>query len=304
MLDKLELLLYLAREKHFGRAAEAAGLTQPTLSSAVKSLEEQLGVLIVVRGARFQGFTPEGERILDWARRLVSDARTMRQEVQALRQGLGGRARIAVIPTALPFVVDLTGPLSQSHATVSFQISSMTSEQILKGIENLEVDVGISYLDATVTARFATVPLYQERYALLVAPDGPLKERTSISWAEAARLPLCLLTPDMQHRRIVEGHLREAGADVAPRIESNSLIVLHTHVQTGQFASIIPARFAETSDQAGLMHAIPIIEPSVSYSIGLVASPREPQPPLVAALFAQGRKLSQRDSWFDMPQSP
>ena len=87
MLDKLELLLALARERHFGRAAEAAGVTQPTLSSAVKSLEEQFGVLIVERGSRFRGFTPEGERILDWARRIVSDARTMRQEIEGLKRG-------------------------------------------------------------------------------------------------------------------------------------------------------------------------------------------------------------------------
>ncbi|WP_237153084.1 LysR family transcriptional regulator [Oryzibacter oryziterrae] len=304
MLEKLELLLYLAKERHFGRAAEAAGITQPTLSSAVKSLEDQLGVLIVVRGARFQGFTPEGERILDWARRLVSDARTMRQEVQALRQGLTGVARIAVVPTALPFVVELTGPISQAHAEVRFQVMSMTSDQIAKGLDNLEVEVGITYLNEVSQARYATVPLYQERYALLVAPESPLAGRSSISWAEAARQPLCLLTPDMQHRRLVERHLREAGADVAPRIESNSLIVLHTHVRSGQFASIIPARFAQSMDERGLMKAIPITEPAVSYSIGLVASPREPHPPIVTALIEQARKLSQRDGWFDLPNDP
>jgi DNA-binding transcriptional LysR family regulator len=63
VLDKLEFLMALAREKHFGRAAEASGVTQPTLSAAIKQLEESLGVLLVNRGSRFQGFTPEGERI-------------------------------------------------------------------------------------------------------------------------------------------------------------------------------------------------------------------------------------------------
>ena len=291
MLDKLELLLSLSRERHFGKAAEAAGVTQPTLSSAVKSLEEQFGVLIVIRGSRFQGFTPEGEKILDWARRLVADARTMRQEIQALRQGLSGALRLAVIPTALPFVASLTGPLCRRHERIGFSVLSMTTDQILTAIETFEVDAGILYLDDPLSDRFVALPLYEERYSLLVAPGGPFADRTSVSWAEAGAQPLCLLTPDMRHRRLVERYLTQAGATVAPRIESNSLIVLHTHVRTGQFASIMPARFAESMDQSGLMQAIPITEPAVSHTIGLVTMRRDPQPPLVAALMAEARQV-------------
>ena len=93
MIDKLEFLLALARERHFGRAAEACGVTQPTLSAGVKQLEESLGVLLVNRGSRFQGFTPEGERVLEWARRIVGDTRAMREEMHALQHGLAGRLR-------------------------------------------------------------------------------------------------------------------------------------------------------------------------------------------------------------------
>src|SRR5262245_23493149 len=101
LIDKLEFLLALSRERHFGRAAEACGVTQPTLSAGVKQIEEQMGVLLVNRGSRFRGFTPEGERVLDWARRIVGDARAMRQEINALRHGLSGQLRIAAIPTTL-----------------------------------------------------------------------------------------------------------------------------------------------------------------------------------------------------------
>src|SRR5215212_4544363 len=87
MLDKLEYLMALARERHFGRAAETCGVTQPTLSAGIKQLEETLGVLLVQRGSRFIGFTPEGQRTLDWARRIVGDARAMRQEIAALKHG-------------------------------------------------------------------------------------------------------------------------------------------------------------------------------------------------------------------------
>ncbi|ODN71539.1 DNA-binding transcriptional regulator CynR [Methylobrevis pamukkalensis] len=170
----------------------------------------------------------------------------------------------------------------------------MTADQILKGIENLEIDAGVSYLEDAVLTRFAGVPLYEERYCLLVAPDGPLKDRETIDWKEAAQMPLCLLTPDMQHRRIVERHLREAGVEVVPRLESNSLIVLHTHVRSGKWATIMPARFADTIDHPGLMQAIPIVEPTVSHTIGLVTTQREPLPPLVAHLVAEARTIGKR----------
>ena len=90
LIDKLELLLALAKERHFGRAAEACGVTQPTMSTSLKQLEEILGVMLVQRGSRFQGFTPEGERTLDWARRIVGDTRAMRQEINSLKDKLSG----------------------------------------------------------------------------------------------------------------------------------------------------------------------------------------------------------------------
>src|SRR5215510_8270959 len=131
MLDKLELLLVLARERHFGRAAEAAGVTPPTFSSAVKSLEESLGTALVERGSRFRGFTPEGERVLEWARRLVGDARTMRQELHSLRGKLSGHLRIGAIPTALPTVPNLTVPFHRRFPGVRLSVFSATSVDIL-----------------------------------------------------------------------------------------------------------------------------------------------------------------------------
>ncbi len=292
MIDKLELLLFLAQERHFGRAAEAAGVTQPTLSSAVKSLEEQLGVLIVERGSRFRGFTGEGERVLEWARRLVGDARNMRQEIDALKKGLAGTLRLGVIPTALPFVPEITVPFRKKHPHVAFSVLSLTSNHILSRIENLEIDAGISYVEGEPTRGVTTLPLYEERYVVLVAPMSPLSKLEAITWAEAGRLPLCLLTRDMQNRRIIDRHLEEAGGARAPTLESNSLLLLYAHVRHGEWASIIPARFVETLEEPGRLKAIPLIEPSVTQRIGLVVDRREPHSPLVEALKAQARRIA------------
>ena len=98
-LTELRYIVAVARERHFGRAAEACGVTQPTMSTSLKQLEEILGVMLVQRGSRFQGFTPEGERTLDWARRIVGDTRAMKQEINSLKDKLSGEIRIAAIPT-------------------------------------------------------------------------------------------------------------------------------------------------------------------------------------------------------------
>src|ERR1700754_4691264 len=164
MIDKLDFILALARERHFGRAAEACGVTQPTLSAGLKQLEEMLGVRLVDRGARFQGFTAEGERVLDWARRIVGDSRALRQEINALKKGLSGHLRIAAIPTALNMVAALTTPFKARHPNVSFTIVSRTSISILTQIENLDVDVGITYLENEPLGRVRTFPLYKEDY--------------------------------------------------------------------------------------------------------------------------------------------
>src|ERR1043166_7783206 len=130
MLDKLDFILALARERHFGRAAEACGVTQPTLSAGVKQLEEQMGVLLVNRGSRFPSFTPEGEKVLEWARRIVGDTRAMRAEINSLRHGLTGQLRIAAIPTALAMVASLTTPFRLRHPNVRFTIMSRTSIEV------------------------------------------------------------------------------------------------------------------------------------------------------------------------------
>ena len=147
MIDKLELLLALAKERHFGRAAEACGVTQPTMSTSLKQLEEILGVMLVQRGSRFQGFTPEGERTLDWARRIVGDARAMKQEINSLKDKLSGEIRIAAIPTALGMVASLTTPFRARHPDVRFRIQSCTSADVLGLLENLEVDAGLTYIE-------------------------------------------------------------------------------------------------------------------------------------------------------------
>ena len=292
MIDKLEFLLALARERHFGRAAEACGVTQPTLSAGVKQIEEQMGVLLVRRGSRFQGFTPEGERVLDWARRIIGDTRNMREEINSLRHGLSGRLRIAAIPTALAMVAALTTPYRERHPNVQFTILSRTSVEILELLENLEIDAGITYVENEPLGRVSMIPLYHEHYRLLTSADAPLGNRDKVTWAEVAQVPLCLLTPDMQNRRIIDRLLKSAGGESRPTLESDSMILLYSHVRTGRWASVMPEKIAQTLGLTDTIRAIPIVEPEAVQTIGLVVPKREPMTPTTTALVEEARRLA------------
>lgn len=292
MIDKLDFFIALAKAQHFGRAAEECGVTQPTLSAAIRNLEETLGVMLVRRGSRFQGLTPEGEQVLVWARRIVGDARAMRDEMRAARHGLTGRIRIAAIPTALAMVARLTTPFRDRHPGVTFSVLSRTSVEVLSLIGNFDADVGITYLDNEPLGSVLGVPLYDERYQLITAAGTPFADRDRVSWAEVSRLPLCLLTPDMQNRRIIDQHLTEAGVTVRPTLESNSMIVLFSHIRTGKWSSIMPLNLAETFGFAEPIRAVPIVEPDARHTVGLVAARRDPHTPLVAALLEEAMTLA------------
>jgi len=293
MLDKLEYLLILANERHFGRAAEAAGVTQPTFSSAIKGLEESLGTTLVERGSRFHGFTSEGERVLVWARRLVDDARGMKQELQSLKGAISGSLRIGAIPTALSFVPNLTVPFHQRFPGIQLSVFSTTSLKILSKLDNLELDIGISYIDNEPTGRVAKVPLYEEHYVLLVSRRNSLCELETVTWSDAAKLPLCLLTPDMQNRRIINQILEKHGGGPSPTFESNSMMTLYTHVRTGHWVSILPARLAETLDRPRQLKAIPLTAPTIKKRIGLLLRGRDPYPPSISAFVAMARRAAE-----------
>ena len=291
MIDKLEFLLALATTEHFGKAAELCGVTQPTLSAGVQTLEAQFGVRLVNRGSRFIGFTDEGARVLGWARQIVAAQRGMHDDLRALRHGLSGELRLGVIPTALAMVPALTTPFLARHAGVHFTIKSMSSYDILAGLENLEIEAGLTYLENEPLGRVRAIPLFSERYRLLTASHLALGERASVTWSDLAGLDLCLLTRDMQNRRILDRLLGRSTAGRPPVLESDSIITLLAHVRTGQWASILPETLAELAGVADPIRSIPIVEPEVTQTVGLVVPSREPPTPLCAALTEEAAKL-------------
>jgi DNA-binding transcriptional LysR family regulator len=268
-------------------------VTQPTLSSGIKQLEESLGVLVVERGQRFRGLTPEGERVLAWARRITADVQSLRQDVDATRGELSGRLRVGVVPSALPMIAILTAPFAERYPGASITVTSLTSRALERALEEFEIDAGVTYLEDEPLGRVEVVPLYHERYVLVTPARSSIgtRSRETVTWHEAASLPLCLLTTDMRHRRIIDGHFREAGVTPAPRVEADSMEAVCAHVRHGVLSGVLPQAALTILGDAPTLRVIPLTEPAASHAVGLVTLDRDPPTPIAAAFRQIAREI-------------
>jgi DNA-binding transcriptional LysR family regulator len=209
-----------------------------------------------------------------------------------MREGMVGQLRIGAIPVTLCIISLLTAPFAKRHERTDIIVTSQTSLEIQRHLDEFDLDVGVTYLDNEPLARVRSLPLYQERYMLVTRPEGMFQGRNAISWSEAASLPLCLLTPDMQNRCILDMHFREAGAEIHASVETNSLVTLWSHLRFGHWSTVVPHTFLLLLGGTEGLTGIPLIEPNASHQIGLVASDRDPLTPLARALVDVARKLN------------
>lgn len=283
-LRHLHYLVVLAREGHFGRAAAACNVTQSTLSAAMHQLETELGARLIDRDKRFKGFTVEGRILLDWARRVVAERAALDQQIGLLRGELSGELAIGAVPTALPTIGLVTAAFNRDHPRVTLRILSRTSNEIQRMLDDFLLDAGITYLDNEPLHGVRSLPLYRERYILLTPEEGPFRDRQSVTWREAADTPLCLLTPDMQNRRILDAIFAGVGRTPNAHAETNSVMTLCSHIRTGAWSSILPDNFLWVFGTPAGMRALPLVEPAAHSSMGLVTRRQDVASPLVEAL--------------------
>jgi DNA-binding transcriptional LysR family regulator len=292
-IRQLQYLVALAREKNFTRAAEACRVTQPTLSDRIRGLEQELGVPLVERGQRFHGLTPEGLRVLAWAHVILEHWTGMTQELAQMKQGvarLTGRIALGSIPSALTMAPLLVAATRARHPGICFSVLSHSSAEIIDGLESFGLDAGITYLDDTAPAGFETLALYRERYCLFLRRDHRLAQESVVGWREAAAEPLCLLTPNMQNRHIIDRAFAQVQAAPVPQLETNSVINLCSSVHVLGLASILPEYFLNVLGPLSDIAAVPLADPLIEQPVGLIALKRDPPSPLTAALFATARQ--------------
>jgi len=286
LVRHLSYFVTLARERHFARAAEACNIAQPTLSAAIRKLEEDLEARLVIRDHHFVGLTPEGERVLAWGRQILTDYNSLREDLSRLRQGIVGTLRLGVIPAAMPSVSFLTARFCKDHPLADVEIHSLNSRAIQRALDAFELDGGLTYLENEPLENVRRVPLYHEHYVFVTRREHPFAARRTVTWSEAAGERLCLLSEDMQNRRILNNILTSIGITIAPPIVSNSFLGIFSHLRHGEFSSIVPHTFSYIFGGMPDLVTIDLVEPAHSQAIGLVLSNREPPSPMASALLA------------------
>lgn len=268
-IRQLSYLVALSRERHFGRAAEACHVSQPALSNAIRRIESELGIAIVNRGHRFEGFTDAGERVLAWARRVLQDCEGLRQEAGSPRDSPIGCLRMGVVPAAVPLAPRLIQDCLRRHPRIRHDLRTLSADAILQRVRHFELDLGLSYLDDERPHDIEQLPLFTERYVLVAGDAAAFAGASAIGWAEVAALPLCLFSADLQCRRGIDAAFANAGCTVQPRLESDSMSTLYAHIRTGGLYSVLPHSVLSLPDPARPLAALAIV-PELRRRIGLI----------------------------------
>lgn len=306
LLASLRYLAALSEHRHFGRAAAACHITQPALSNALRALEAEFGVVIVRRGRSFAGLTPEGETVLASAHRMLHEHERLQQQLRSEAGHPRGHLRMAAVPTAMPLLTRFAARLRARHPGIVPTVLSMSSVELEAGLDALALDLALGYterMDARgkgQVARLQAWPQTVEHYFLLRQRKAPgrggdaLRLGPSIGWADAAVLPLVLLTPEMHNRAIVDAAFRAAGAQaVQPAIETNSVLTLVLAVQAGEVCAILPGAMVDTVRRHADLEALPLVAPEVRTPLGFMAPAAvRPSRALEAAL-----ALLQDEAW-------
>ncbi|MGP4058842.1 LysR family transcriptional regulator [Mycobacterium sp. 4D054] len=284
LLQHLEYLLALAAERHFGRAAARCHVSQPTLSVAIRRLERDLGVVIVQRGHRFEGFTEEGRRVVSWAQRIVAERDEMLADLERMRGRLTVTARLGAIPTAVPASPFITAEFLARNPAASVRIEALSSREIARRLADFEIDAGLTYLDDEAPPGTRSVEMYRERYVLVAPADDPLMAGAEVSWADASTRQLCALTTTMRNRRILDANMAAEGVRYRPAVEADSVDALFAHLTHSRRATIASAAWLSQLGVPQGFAARPMVVHSPGPAIGLVVLDREPAPLVATAL--------------------
>lgn len=312
LLSAMRYLVALEEHKHFGRAAQACHITQPALSNAIRALETEFGVVIVRRGRTYAGLTPEGEAVCASARHMLHEHERLQQHLKSEAGHPRGHLRMAAVPTAIPLLTRFATRLQARHPGIVPTVLSMSSVELETGLDTMALDLALGYIERTGpgapqtagrASQLNTWPQTVEHYFLLRRRAGKPATKGSaaaalhigqpIGWAEAAQLSLCLLTPEMHNRAIVDRAFAEAGVTVSPAIETNSVLTLALSVQSGTVCAVLPGAMVDTVRGHGALEALPLVAPEVRTPIGFMAPAAvKPSRALEAAL-----GMLQEEAW-------
>ncbi len=291
-IKQLYYLCALERERHFGRAAEACCITQPTLSMRIKQLESELGMPLVRRGKQFEGFTPAGERVLDRARILLSHYDNLKLEVEAMKGSLAGTVRLGLVPLSCMDLSPVLALLRQRYPGVSFELNDMTADAILQGLEKNSLDIGGGFFEPEVLARLNSLALPEQGVVVAFGPGWREQLPVVPTPADLAELPLCLPKTGMYFRRYLDTVFARQGIRLQPMLASNSVSRLMRAVHSGLGCALIPAGSALFAELPGV-EIRPLALPTMARIGALVMRNDEQASPLAKGFFEVAKEVWQ-----------
>jgi len=285
-LTELRYIVALADHRHFGRAAEACHVSQPTLSTQIRKLEEQLGLTLFERGKQVAA-TETGLRIVAEARLILAGVGRLRDLAQAAQAPLAGPFRLGVIPTLCPYLLPwLLEPLEACYPRLELGLTEDLTDTLLARLLDYELDAALVALPLE-GAEFEALPLFEEPF-LLACPSGhPLASLTTADSGKLQTTRLMLLN---------EGHcLRDQAIAVCgqdwtdPRFQTASLATLLQLVAGGHGCTLLPALAARMEQQPRIA-LVKLEDSAAKRRIGLVyrrSSPRSADFHALAAVIRQ-----------------
>ncbi|MRD48039.1 LysR family transcriptional regulator [Caenimonas koreensis DSM 17982] len=278
VLASMRYLVALNEQKHFGRAAQACHITQPALSNAMRVLEREFGVVIIRRGRTFVGLTPEGERVLASAQRMLHEHNLLQQELKSEAGRVQGPLRLGAVPTAIPVLARFAAMLRVRQPGIVPAVISLSSSELEAGIDSLSLDLALGYTER-VRERKSTVtvyPQYIEHYFYLHRAAKPaaggMKIGARVKWKDVAQHPLAMLTPEMHNRTIIDSAFATAGTPVKPAIETNSILSLALSVVEGDVSTVMPGALVAAVRGYRELEANPLTSPEVRTPIGFMSN--------------------------------
>ncbi|MEU0965291.1 LysR family transcriptional regulator [Streptomyces sp. NPDC005917] len=270
LFRQLEYFVAVAREKHFARAADACYVSQPALSIAIAKLERELNVTLINRGHNFEGLTPEGERLVVWAKRILAEHDAFKAAVAVMQSGITGTLRLGTGPTVSTTTALPVAAFCAMHPLARVKVCSrLSSAELVRQLRDFELDAAIAHFGPDDREGLDVVPLYEEQYVLLTPGEHLVPPGPTITWAEAAQLPLALLSPDMRFRQFIDSAFENAGARATPQVETDSVASLYAHVATGAWASVVPHTWLNAMPVTGGTRAVRLVEPDARAQISV-----------------------------------
>jgi LysR family hydrogen peroxide-inducible transcriptional activator len=250
-LRDLRYLLAVAEHGHFGRAAEACGVSQPTLSIQLRKLEEMLGVALFERGGKAVAPTEACERLIGHVRAAVAEADAMLALARSLRDPLAGRFRLGMIPTLAPYLLPLVfGPLREALPALEVEPWEDQTAALLDRLRGHELDAALLATEVE-GSDLASLPLFDEPFLAALPPEHPLAARPVVAEEE--------LAPDILV--LADGHcLRDQAlaacgpaAARAGALRAASLPTLLNMVAAGYGTTLVPGLAAGAAQDAGIV---------------------------------------------------